>query len=245
MLTSHREQTATAVWIDMAKPEAVAFYDCLAQNFIDSGVAILRFEAPGLMLKYSMNEAAAAKAFAEVAAHARAYAAKKGERVYFIGDPALKSVHLDGVYVPSRFFHTSAFALKYRNKIARPGIGVGYSYALSPVMVKETVAAVPAGTRVFFDVDHWDSSQDDLRRFMELDADNRRFMIQQSMRNARKDGASFEAPLDSCGGCTPRSAVVDACEKPANPSPDYREYNAVRCGDLPAIREALHPPPAR
>jgi hypothetical protein len=23
------------------------------------------------------------------------------------------------------------------------------------------------------------------------------------------------------------------------------EYNAVRCGDLPTIRAALHPPPAR
>ncbi len=53
-------------------------------------------------------------------------------------------------------------------------------------------------------------------------------------------GALFVPPLDTCGGCTPRSAVVDACEKPPNPSPAYTEYNAVRCGDLPTIREALH-----
>lgn len=141
--------------------------------------------------------------------------------------------------LPSRFFHTSAFSSKYQNKIARSGIGVGYSYALSPFIVKETVAAVPAGTRVFFDVDHWDSSQDDLRRFMELDAENRRFMILESMSNARKGSASFEPPLDTCGGCTPRSVVVDVCEKPPNASPNYSEYNAIRCGDITTIKQAL------
>jgi hypothetical protein len=36
--------------------------------------------------------------------------------------------------------------------------------------------------------------------------------------------------------------VVDPCEKPPNPSPDYTEYNAVRCGDLATIHQALHAP---
>jgi hypothetical protein len=235
------EQAADRGMVDMAarKPAAAVFYDCFAQSYIDSGIAILRFEAPALMLKYASNPKAAERAFGEIAAHARAYAAAKGAHVYFIGDPALKGIHLDGVYVPSRFYHTSAFAVKYQNKISRPDIGVGYSYALSPRIVRETVASVPAGTRVFFDVDHWDSTQDDLRRFMELDAENRRYLILQSMRNAKKGGASFVPPLDTCGGCTPRAAVVDACEKPPNPSPDYTEYNAIRCGDLATIREAL------
>jgi len=241
-ITSGRRQTSTTDWVDMAKPEAVAFYDCVAKSYIDSGINILRFEAPVLMIKNSENPGAAIKGFAVVAEHAKIYAGQKGDKIYFIGDAELaKHVHMDGIYTPSRFFHTTlASALKYQNKISRPGIGDGYSYALSPRMVEDTVGEVPAGTKVFFDVDHWDSKQDDLRRFMELDAENRRFLIQQSMRNARKGGASFVPPLDTCGGCTPRSAVVDECEKPPNPSPDYTEYNIVRCGDLAAVKEALH-----
>jgi hypothetical protein len=64
-------------------------------------------------------------------------------------------------------------------------------------------------------------------------------MFEQSMRNARNYGALMELPLDSCGGCTPRNAVVDSCEAPPNPSPDYTEYNAIRCGDIPDIKRIL------
>jgi hypothetical protein len=235
-----RPQGQSSVWVDLSKPAAVSFYDCVGQIYIDRGFTVLRFEAPTLMLRYSAGPATAAEAFARVAVDMRAYAARRGQPIYFIGDPNLaRYVHLDGVYVPSRFYHTTlASALKYQNRISRPAIGVGYSYALSPLIVRETVDRVPAGTKVFFDVDNWDPRQDDLRRFMELDHDNRRFLILQSARNARQGGAYFIPPLDHCGGCVPRDAVIDPCEVLPNGS---TEYNAMRCRDLAVINEALHP----
>ena len=236
---SGARQGQSSVWVDMAKPQALGFYDCVGQMYLDRGFTILRFEAPTLVLRYSTDPGAAARAYQKVAADMRAYAARQGRSVYFIGDPDLaRYLRLDGVYVPSRFYHTRLpSALKYQNRISRPGIGVGYSYALSPLIVRDTVGAVPQGTKVFFAVDNWDPSQDDLRRFMELDRDNRRFLITQSARNARLGGAYFIPPLDHCGGCIPREAVRDPCEVLRDSS---TEYNAVRCGDLAAINEALH-----
>lgn len=240
-VTSGRRQGRTSVWIDMAKPGALLFYDCVGQMYLDRGFDILRFEAPTLVLRYASDPERAAAAYRKIGADMRAYAARAERTVYFIGDPDLaRYLRLDAVLVPSRFYHTTlASALRYQNRISRPGIGVGYSYALSPLIVRDTVGAVPAGTKVFFAVDNWDPSQDDLRRFMEVDRDNRRYLIEASARNAQRGGAAFVPPLDHCSGCVPREAVVDPCEVLRN---DSTEYNAVRCGDLPVIDRALHHP---
>lgn len=237
-LTSHRAQSKTAIWLDMSKPEASSFYECAGQIYIDMGITVIGFEAPTLVLRNSTNRASAERAFADVIARLRAYGAKKSLPIYFVGDPDLeRSAHMDLVIVPARLYHTTlASALKYQNKIPRTGIGIGYSYALSPLIVKDTVASVPASTKVFFTIDNWDPTQDDLRRMMELDADNRRFLIVQSARNARRGGAFFEPPLDYCPGCTPRNVVVDSCEIKSD---NTTEYNALKCGDISTVKQAL------
>jgi hypothetical protein len=56
--------------------------------------------------------------------------------------------------------------------ITKNGIGVGYSYALSSQIVRDSRANAPGKVRVFFYVDNWDPTQDDLRRFMELDTES-------------------------------------------------------------------------
>jgi hypothetical protein len=240
-LTSHHQQLKSDVWIDPAKSGFVEYYDCIAKTYIDDGITAFLFEAPSLMIPASGNPAAAGKAFETVADNVHAYATGRGQKVYFFGEAALtKYVHIDAVYLPARYYHTT-IEQKYQNRIARPGIGVGYSYALSPLMVKDTLASVPPGTKaIFVAVDHWDSKQDDLRRFMELDADNRRYLIQQSAKNARRYGALFMPALDACGGCNAPDIVVDPCEKLTRGSSVITEYSAVRCEDLSAIRDALH-----
>ena len=133
MLTSRHQKMKSYVWIDPAKPGFVEYYDCVGQTYIDDGITAFLFEAPSPMIPASNNPAAASRAFATVADHLRAYAAKKGQKVYFFGEAALtKFMHIDAVYLPARYYHTTVDK-KYQNKIARPGIGVGYSYALSPL----------------------------------------------------------------------------------------------------------------
>jgi hypothetical protein len=236
-LASHRRQSQTSLWVDLAKPDAAAYYTCVAGSYIDSGFAIIRFEAPVLVLRNSSDPAAAAKAYKAVHATLMRYADQLGRRVYFLGDPELaKHVRLDGILVPSRFYHTMlASALKYQNRIERPGIGVGYAHALSPLMVQDTLRGIPSGTKAFFAVANWDSQQDELQRFMELNPENRRFLIDKSAEIARQGGAHFVIPLDGCAGFTPPAAVVDRCEILKVRS---TEYNSVRCGDLVAIRNA-------
>jgi hypothetical protein len=238
-ITSHRRQSQTSLWVNLAKPDAAAFYTCVAESYIDSGFAIIRFEAPVLVLRNSSDQAAAAKTYEAVRATLMRYADQHGRRVYFLCDPELaKHVRLDGVLVPSRFYHTMlASALKYQNRIERPGIGVGYAFALSPLMVQDTLRSIPSGTKAFLAVDNRDPQQDDLRRFMELDPENRRFLIDKSAEIARQGGAHFVIPLDGCAGCTPPAAVVDRCEILNDSS---TEYNAVRCGDLVTIRNGLN-----
>jgi hypothetical protein len=88
---------------------------------------------------------------------------------------------------------------------------------------------------VFFYVDNWDPRQDDLRRFMELDGDNRRYLLLTSAKTARRGGAYFILNMLHCVECIPASVVGDKCEI----RPDGKtEYDAIVCGDLPAIKEA-------
>ena len=75
---------------------------------------------------------------------------------------------------------------------------------------------------------------------MELDADNRRFLIRESARTARRFGALFMPALDACGACNSPDVVVDPCEKLVRGAPVITEYSADRCEDLPTIRDALH-----
>jgi hypothetical protein len=242
-ISAGKAQTKTNVWVDLAKPGAVAFYECVGSAYINMGTSLIRFEAPGLMTKNSINPAAELKGFKQVQNYLHIYAASKGLSVIWGGDPVLaQHMHMDYVTVPSRFYHTFLqSALKYQNIISRPGIGVGYSYALSPLMVSDTVNSVPPGTKVFFNIDNWDSRQDDLRRYMELDADNRRFLVQQSVINAHRKGAYFMPDMDGCGGCTPVEVVVDPCELVLSQKTGTgTEYNAIRCNDLPSLKTALH-----
>ena len=236
-IISHRRQSQISLWVDLAKPDAAAFYTCVAESYIDGGFAIICFEAPVLVLRNSSDPAAAAMTYEAVRAALARHADQHGRGVYFLGDPELaKHVRLDGVLVPSRFYHTMlASALKYQNKIERPGIGVGYAYARSPLTVHDTMRGIPCGTKAFFAVDNWDPQQDDLKRFMELDLESRRFLTDKSAEIARQGGAHFVIPIDGCAGCTPLAAVFDRCEILKDGS---TEYNAVRCGDLVAIRNA-------
>jgi hypothetical protein len=238
-ITAHRRQTTTSIWVDLSKPDAASFYMCVATRYIDDGFDVIRFEAPVLVLRNSVDPAVAAKAYEKIRAGLLSYSEENNRKIYFLGDPELtKYIPLDGVFVPSRFYHTHLeSALKYQNKIERPGIGVGYAYSLSPLIVRDTVAAVPPGVKVMFAVDSWDPTQDDLRRFMELDEKNRRFLIRASAETARRGGAVFVVPVDGCPGCTPPAAVVDRCELLKDGS---TEYNASRCEDAEDIKSALH-----
>lgn len=46
--------------------------------------------------------------------------------------------------------------------------------------------------------------------------------------------------LDSCDGRNAPEVVVNPCEKLTRGSSVVTEYSAVRCEDLPTIRDALH-----
>jgi len=142
---------------------------------------------------------------------------------------------IDFYYVPSRFYHLT-FAQKYQNRIARPGIGVGYSYSLSAERVRDVLATAPKNAHIFFYVDNWDAKQDDLRRFMELDGNNRRYLLTTSAQVAHKYGAYFILPMLHCVGCIPAQVVGDKCEIRAD---GKTEYDSVTCGDIATIKQAL------
>jgi hypothetical protein len=171
----------------------------------------------------------------------KAYGRSIGRAVYISGDVDMLQgrVDIDAAYLPSRFYHTTIQQYKkYQNKISRPGIGVGYSYALSPQIVRDFHAKSPPGTRLFFYVDNWDPTQDELRRLMELDVANRRFLIVESAKTAHANGAYFIPSRNHRDGCIAPSVVGDRRELMPGRS-DRTEYDAVRCEDEAAIDEAL------
>lgn len=237
-LTSGAALQGSTMWVDMAKPATQEFYRCIGRIFLDEGFSLLHFEESDNVLKQSSDAAEAAAGYGRVAQYLTAYARRKRVPVYFSGEPGIASVvPLSSAYVPARFYTvTVAQDIRYQNRVSRPGIGVGYAYVLSPRIVADQIAQYSRQTKIFFYVDNWDNRQDDLRRFMELDAVNRRYLITESAKVARAGGAVFVPPLDHCQGCDPPGVVGDRCEILPN---GQSEYNAVRCGDMPTIAQAL------
>jgi hypothetical protein len=127
-------------WIDVATDAGRDFYECQAKNLIDLGYALINPDGGGLVIKNSSSPAAAVKNFNAMFARLKAYARANGREVYFSGDIDMleAGVAIDTAYLPSRFYHvTIPQYKKYQNRIARPGIGVGYSYALSRAIVQD------------------------------------------------------------------------------------------------------------
>ncbi|MBV8664488.1 MAG: hypothetical protein JO107_15460, partial [Hyphomicrobiales bacterium] len=120
-------------WVDPSTDAGRDFYECEARNFIDVGYALINPDGGGLVIKNSASPRKAADNFNEMFSRLKAYAKSIGREVYFSGDVDMLQygVDVDTAYLPSRFYHvTIPEYKKYQNKIARPGIGVGYSYAL-------------------------------------------------------------------------------------------------------------------
>lgn len=237
MVDLSQRSLGDTAWLDLARPEARDYYLCIGLALIDKGFTLIGFPEHENVIAHASSKPDAVTNFVSVFKQLRQYGESKGERIYFSGDPATDATvtEVDFYYVPARFFHTT-FAQQYQNKVSRPGIGVGYAYSLSPRRVHDVMATVPPGRRVFFYVDNWDAKQDDLRRFMELDSANRRYLLSTSAHTARQGGAYFILNLLHCVDCIPASVVGDRCEV----RPDGKtEYDAVTCGDLPTIKQAL------
>ncbi len=229
-------------WLDMSRPQAAAYYECLGERYLDIGFSFIHFENSGTVIRNSANPAQALAAYTQLALNLRRRAADKGRPLYLSGDfTTAAALKLEAVYEPSRFYHLEPAYKRYQNRVARPGAGNGYSYVLSPAIIEDQKAKLPATTAVLFYVDNWNDKEDDLRRMMELDAGNRRFMIAQSLVVARQHGALFVPSLDHCVGCVAPRLVGDACEI----LPDGRsQYDALTCGDMQTIRQNLHAEPA-
>ena len=227
-------------WLDLALPAAREFYLCQGEIFLSIGFTLIHFEEMQNVIAHSSSPSAAWNNYINLINNLRAFAAANRRSVYFSGDPVPsgKRMPLDSVYAPSRFFHTTIPAyVKFQNKVARPGVGKGYSYTLSDKLIRTVKAEASHDVRVFFYVDNWDPRQDDLRRLMELDGSNRRYLITSSAEVAHQEGAYFIPSLNHCDGCVPLEAVGDLCE--ILPGTQKTEYDVFRCGDVSAVREAL------
>ena len=237
-VSSAKNPGSNAHFVDIAKPAAQDFYICIGRMLIDRGVTYLHFEAPVLVLNAASSAAGGVAGYRRVRGELIRYALQKHLTLYFSGDPSLAAqMTLDGVYMPSRLYHvTVPDLLRYQNRIEEPHVGVGYTYALSSKMIDDTVRETPPGMHVFFYIDNWDESQDDLRRLMELDAENRRRLLVLSATAAHAGGAYFIPPLTHCEGCVQPGHVGDACEILKD---GVSEYDAYACGDFAAIGLAL------
>jgi hypothetical protein len=237
MIDPHQRALGDTAWLDLAKPTARDYYVCIGTELIDRGFTLIGFPEHENVIAHASSQQDAIRNFVSLLQTLRRYGAGKGEAIYFSGDPATDATgkEIDFYYVPSRFYHLT-FAQKYQNKVLRPGIGVGYSYSLSPARVRDVLATALPNAHVFFYIDNWDSNQDDLRRFMELDGENRRYLLTTSSEIAHKYGAYFILPMLHCVDCIPAQVVGDKCEI----RPDGKtEYDATTCGDITAIKQAL------
>ena len=237
MVNHAGNQLGGTVWLDLANPTARDYYICVGTMLIDRGYTLIGFPEHENVIAHASSKPDAVRNFVSLLRTLRHYGVEKGQQVLFSGDPATDATvsEIDFYYVPSRFYHLT-FAQKYQNRISRPGVGVGYSYSLSSARVRDVVSAAPRTAHVFFYVDNWDSSQDDLRRFMELDGDNRRYLLTASAQTAHKYGAYFILPLLHCVDCIPAKFVGDHCEI----RPDGKtEYDAVTCGDIATLKQGL------
>jgi hypothetical protein len=232
----------TYAWLNILSPRAQTYYRCIGQIQIDRGLTYLHFENPGGVISQAADSTRAVSAYRAVRDQLTRYGQNRGKTIYWSGDSHLSHhVALDGVYIPARFYHNTT-ATQYRNRIARPGVGSrGYSYALSQAIIDDVKRATAPSTRVMFYVDNWDNSQDDLRRLMELDRINRRYLIRESGRIAHANGVVFIPSLNHCVNCVPNSLGVigDSCNVIDS---QQTQYDAHHCGDYDAIRDAMRPP---
>ncbi len=229
-------------WLDMSRPAAAAYYECLGERYLGMGFSLIHFENSGTVIRNSANHAQALAAYVQVAAELRRRAGEQGRPLYLSGDfTTAAALKLEAVYEPSRFYHMEPGYKRYQNRVPRPGHGNGYSYVLSLAIIEDQKAKLPATTAVLFYVDNWNDKEDDLRRMMELDADNRRFMIAQSLVVARQHGALFVPSLDHCVGCVAPRLVGDPCEILLD---GRSQYDALTCGDIHTLRQNLHAKPA-
>lgn len=237
MIDPRQRALGDTSWLDLANPTARDYYLCVGTELIDRGYTLIGFPEHENLIAHASSKTEAIENFVSLLQVLRKYGAEKGRVIYFSGDPATDATvkQIDFYYVPARFYHLT-FAQKYQNKVLRPGVGVGYSYSLSPARVHDVLATAPKHARVFFYVDNWDAKQDDLRRFMELDSDNRRYLLITSAQTARQNGAYFIPPMLHCVDCIPAAAVGDKCEIRAD---GKTEYDAVACGDIPTIKRVL------
>lgn len=223
-------------WIDISRPATLDFFSCLGEIYIDQGFRILNIQQGDGLVEHALVKDAAKANLTLLQSRLNKYALERGIDLYWQGEPGmLDYMHLDLVMVPARFY-IDDFDRKYRNRVDRRGVGVGYSYSLSVLRVQDINASIAGRATAIFAVDNFDEKQDDLRRFMELDADNRRYLIVSSAQTAHDNGSVFAIPLDLCPGCINISYVRDQCMILPNGS---SEYNAVRCLDLQVINEAL------
>ena len=221
-------------WIDPSLVGAQDYYICIGKAQIRRGFDHLHFEEADNVLKESANRGEAVRGYARVREALLRYGAGLGVAVSFSGEPGLaREMPLDAVYVPARFY-TEGFDREYRHRVETRE-GRGYTYVLSPAIAAHFAGLVGGRAVVLFYVDNFDFHQDDLRRMMELDGPNRRAMIVGSGRVAAEHGVVFVPSLDHCDGCVPPALVGDACEVSGGVS----YYDAVVCGDLEAVGEAI------
>jgi hypothetical protein len=234
----NQHQSDKLVWLDISRPISSDYYICLGRQYIDMGFSFIHFENAGGVIAHSADPNAALRMLTGVARVLRDYATIGRRPLYLSGDPATAvPLKLDAVYEPSRFYHLEPAYQKFQNKVLRPGHGIGYSYVLSRNIIAEEKSLLPSGVAVLFYVDNWNSDEDDLRRMMELDVDNRRFLIAQSLIVARQNGAYFVPSLDHCVGCIPANDVIDKCEILPN---NQTQYDAFSCEDIPILAKYLH-----
>jgi hypothetical protein len=230
-------------WVDLTIEKTREYFLCIGKFYIDNGFTMLGFTNPSGMLENYPNPSAMIAAFIEIQSQLNQYAASKGAKIYWGGDVHTSyQIPTDYAFQPMRVNTDSAWAAQWKNRIERLGVGNGYSYTLSRTMINDMKALAKAGTKILFFVDNFDGMQDDLRRFMELDAINRRYFILESVRLAKANGVFVTLPLTHCEGCVDKSLTGDACHTVPTPNPNTlpkTAYNALACGDFPAIQDAL------
>jgi hypothetical protein len=232
---------AGAYWIDPRKQKTKEYLVCLGKAYIDSGFTMIGFTYPFGNANALGDPGGTYDAMRDVQAQLNRYADAKGATLIWGGDAeSSMSIATDYAYEPMRVYDAHSYGAPYRNQISRPDVGVGYSYALSQAIITARKAATPnPATKLIFYVDNYDPNTDDLRRFTELDSRNRRFMMLESMRQARANGVSLSLPLTHCEGCIPAVAVVDQCHLVPGVVPSIASYEAFACGDFPVISAAF------
>lgn len=241
MAGSKYAQSHLFAWMDPAKPEAQLYFLCLGKFYIDNGFTMIGFTNPSGMLETHPDPDAVIASFKIIQAELNRYATSKSSnaKIYWGGDAATsRRIHTDYAFEPMRVFDTNAWAKTWNNRVARPGIGSKeYSFTLSPKIIGDMKRLANPQTKILFYVDNYDGQDDDLRRFMELDAINRRFLMLESVRLAKSSGVFVSLPLNHCEGCIQADRTGDACH--IIPSTKSTSYDALACGDIPTIRDAL------